>query len=324
MKPLVSIVLPTDKRPELLNRCLEALMRQSLPYHTFEVIVVDDADDSATRQVVEAAAQRSKTTPIVYLAQPQRRGPVAARNRGWREAKGSIIGFTNDDCIPGDDWIRNAVDAFIDGAEVVSGHLCLQCSEKTMQFQRISSYMENAELVTANCFCLKTALEKVDGLEESFDTAWQADNDLQFKFIKSEIPITKRKDVVTDYPIRPGSWWECLKEERNNCYDALLYKRHPKLFREKLREQNNALLYYTIVIGFLIGVYGQINELTYVSFYGFALFTAFLVVLFIKRLWGTPLNLVVLGQTVVTTAATPFLAVYWRLHGAVKHRTLYW
>ncbi|WP_266367602.1 glycosyltransferase family 2 protein [Tellurirhabdus rosea] len=324
MKPLVSIIVPTFRRPALLNRCLEALLKQELPFHTFEIIVVDDGNDTATREAVEITA-RNTTVPLRYLGQPERRGPAAARNRGWKESRGSIIGFTDDDCIPDENWIRNAVDAFIEGAEVVSGRLVVPCSEKPTDYERVTTFLETTEFVTANCFCSRAALEKVGGLEESFDIAWREDSDLQFKFIENEIPVTKRKNVTVVHPIREAAWWACLKDERKNCYDALLYKRHPRLFRERIPAYGNlVLMYYAVVIGFLLGAFGVLAELPYVASYGFGLFTAFLLVLVVRRLWGTRLTPQHVGQTLVTTAATPFLSVYWRLYGACKHRTLYW
>jgi len=324
MKPFVSIVVPTFRRPPLLARCLHALVKQELPFHPFEIIVVDDGNDAATREVVETIA-RQTTVAVRYLAQPQRRGPAAARNRGWREARGVIIGFTDDDCLPEPHWIRHAVDAFIDGAEVVSGRLVVPCSEKPTDYERVAALLETAEFVTANCFCTKTALEQVGGLDERFDIAWREDSDLHFKFIEHTIPITSRKDVTVVHPVREAVWWACLKDERKNRYDALLYKRHPQLFRERIPTYPNlVLMYYAVVIGFLLGVGGLVAELPYVASYGFGLFSAFLLVLIGRRLWGTRLTVAAVWQTVVTTAATPFLSVYWRLYGAFKYRTLYW
>ncbi len=44
----VSVIIPTCARPELLERCLAALLRQSLPASSFEILVVDDAASSDT------------------------------------------------------------------------------------------------------------------------------------------------------------------------------------------------------------------------------------------------------------------------------------
>jgi cellulose synthase/poly-beta-1,6-N-acetylglucosamine synthase-like glycosyltransferase len=55
MTALVSVIVPTYRRPALLNRCLQALLSQNFPPEAYEVIVVDDGpEDSATREVVES------------------------------------------------------------------------------------------------------------------------------------------------------------------------------------------------------------------------------------------------------------------------------
>ena len=47
--PRLSVVIPTFRRPELLARCLDALLVQTLPGEAFEVIVVDDGCTEDTR-----------------------------------------------------------------------------------------------------------------------------------------------------------------------------------------------------------------------------------------------------------------------------------
>src|SRR5437868_234511 len=68
----VSVVVPTYKRPALLQRCLYALLAQDLAPEDYEIIVVDDAHCSETRQQVEkwiASAQLTGHT-LHYLSVP--------------------------------------------------------------------------------------------------------------------------------------------------------------------------------------------------------------------------------------------------------------
>jgi len=329
MKPLVSVVIPTYRRPELLGRCLEAMKRQRYARTQFEVVVVDDGNDAETRALVEAVAEETRRDKeplqVRYLGQPVRRGPAAARNRGCREARGWIVGFTDDDCIPAEDWILNALDAFVEGADVVSGKLKVPISERPTDYERTAAFMESAEFVTANCFCLRSALEQVGGFEESFDIAWREDSDFQFKCIKCALRIVRRNDVQVEHPVRPTAWWACLKDEQKNRYDALLYKRHPDLFRERIPTYGGLVtIYYVIVLSFLLAMLATLAELEYIAFYGMMLWSAFTLVLIIRRLWGTTRSLSHLVQVMITSLVTPFLSVYWRLYGAFKYRTFYW
>ena len=99
MSVRVSVVVPTHNRPKLLDRCLEALVNQDAHPSEYEVIVVDDAGTEESRAVVERWATRS-TVGLRYLRVSPGRGPAAARNDGWRAARGEIIAFTDDDCVP--------------------------------------------------------------------------------------------------------------------------------------------------------------------------------------------------------------------------------
>jgi len=324
MKPLVSVVIPTFRRPQTLNRCLDALMRQTADPAQFDVIVVDDGNDAETRQAVEALAQQAKFQ-LRYLGQPERRGPAAARNRGWQAAEADVIGFTDDDCIPQESWIEVALAAFADGAQVISGQVRMPLSDKPTDYERVNALLETAEFVTANCFCRKDALAKVGGLEESFDIAWREDSDLQFKFLENDIPVLKCRDLVILHPCKKGNWRSCLKDERKNSYDALLYKRHPKLFRERIPAYSGLVaLYYTLVVSFLLGVLFTLTDYPYFAVFCFGVWGAFLSILIIQRLWASSLAPSHVGEVVITSVAAPFLSVYWRLYGAVKHRTLYW
>src|SRR5437588_5369687 len=110
----VSVVIPTYKRPHLLENCLQALSLQDIAPTDFEAIVVDDAASDATRQQVERWRERLDACgySLRYLAVSGAHGPAAARNCGWRAARGEIIAFTDDDCLPSPAWLRAGLAAF--------------------------------------------------------------------------------------------------------------------------------------------------------------------------------------------------------------------
>lgn len=110
-----SVVVPTFRRPTLLRECLAALCDQTLAPEQYEIVVVDDGCDAATRHEVAAAALFRTQPAIRYLTGVvSRRGPAAARNVGWRAARGEIIAFTDDDCRPRPGWLSAGLAAFDD------------------------------------------------------------------------------------------------------------------------------------------------------------------------------------------------------------------
>ena len=72
----VSVVVPTFRRPDLLDRCLAALLAQRLPDRSYEIIVADDAADPRTRDQVRRW-EATLGAPVRYIAVSARHGPAA-------------------------------------------------------------------------------------------------------------------------------------------------------------------------------------------------------------------------------------------------------
>ena len=106
MSTLVSVVVPTYRRPEMLERCLKALLAQRFPADAFEIVVADDGPDEATRRTVRELALRTGGAPeIRYVPVTGSQGPAGARNRGWEAADSPVIAFTDDDTLPQPGWL---------------------------------------------------------------------------------------------------------------------------------------------------------------------------------------------------------------------------
>ena len=98
----VSVIVPHLNQPEFLENCLASLDAQTLPRDRFEVIVVDNGSTQLPVSVVEKHAG-------MKLVQEMQPGPGPARNRGVREATGSIFAFVDADCRAHPDWLRAGV-----------------------------------------------------------------------------------------------------------------------------------------------------------------------------------------------------------------------
>src|SRR5690348_2164439 len=99
MAELVSAVIPTYRRPKLVIRAIQSVLRQTYP--DVEVIVVIDGVDHETRDAVESLHNPS----IVCIEVGRHVGPAEARNRGVQEASGTYIGLLDDD----DEWTDNKI-----------------------------------------------------------------------------------------------------------------------------------------------------------------------------------------------------------------------
>jgi glycosyltransferase involved in cell wall biosynthesis len=99
--PLVSVVVPVfNDRPSLLL-CLGALGRQEYA-GSFEIIVVNNG---APGDISDLAAE----FPGVVIVDEPKPGSYNARNAGIARARGSILAFTDADCLPDPAWIATGV-----------------------------------------------------------------------------------------------------------------------------------------------------------------------------------------------------------------------
>jgi len=94
--PLISVVVPTYNRSELLGRAISSILGQT--YRNLECIVVDDASGDDTEQVVSRF--REKDPRVILLRHNENRHVSAARNAGIDQARGDFVAFLDDD----DEW----------------------------------------------------------------------------------------------------------------------------------------------------------------------------------------------------------------------------
>lgn len=104
--PAVSVVLPTYNRRERLVRVLTALAAQRVDVDVEVVVVSDGATDGTNAYLT----LDEPPMPLVAVLQDNA-GPAAARNTGWRAAKGELVLFLDDDVVPDRDLVQAHVDA---------------------------------------------------------------------------------------------------------------------------------------------------------------------------------------------------------------------
>jgi glycosyltransferase involved in cell wall biosynthesis len=109
----VTVCVPTRDRKASLVRTLRALAR--LDYPDFDVIVVDQtaaiADDPADASETILADLLACDARFTYI-RSRTTGTSAARNLAIARARGQIVAFTDDDCEPASDWLRQIVAHF--------------------------------------------------------------------------------------------------------------------------------------------------------------------------------------------------------------------
>jgi GT2 family glycosyltransferase len=316
--PAVSVVIPTRGRPDLLERCLQALADQTLSPDEFEVVVVDDGPSRDTRDAVTRMA-RSTDLRLRYVT-ASGRGPAAARNAGWHSARASVIAFTDDDTVPDTAWLEAGVTAIRDGADAVAGRLIMPLPETPTDYERDAAALAEAEFVTANAFCRTDALRAVGGFDERFPLAWREDADLQFSLVEQGFTVGVAPEAVVVHPVRPARWGVSMHQQAKTEYNALLRRKHPRLYRERLSRSPR---WYYAAVGSAMAAVAAFAIGRPRRALGLAMSWLLMTGWFVgKRLSGTSKRPSHVLEMVVTSAAIPFLSVFRRLRGALRFRTL--
>jgi len=110
-KGRISVVIPVQNEADKLEQCLEAVFAQS--YKPYEVIVVDAYSTDKT-------VEKAEKFPVKILYEDAH-SIAYARQIGVENAEGEYAAFTDADCIPDKEWLRNLIKEFDKGIIGVGG-----------------------------------------------------------------------------------------------------------------------------------------------------------------------------------------------------------
>jgi len=195
--PLVTVVIPTYARPERLRGCLAALARQTMAADAFEVVVVDDGSPEPARPPTADAL----AGPAVRVIRQENAGPSAARNRGVQEARGQLVAFTDDDCLPTPTWLESLVTAHRQCPDALVGGITFNgltdaIFSTTSQlivdlvYEHFNRQPDSAYFLTSNnMLCSQAAYSELGGFDTDFQRAGAEDRDFCDRWRASGRPL---------------------------------------------------------------------------------------------------------------------------------------
>jgi GT2 family glycosyltransferase len=92
--PLVSLIVPTRDRPDLLGKCVDGLLNRT-EYRKIEVLIVDHESESSEARRLFNELQRDGRVRILPFSGPFNYSAI--NNMAVSRANGSVIGLVNDD-----------------------------------------------------------------------------------------------------------------------------------------------------------------------------------------------------------------------------------
>ncbi|QIF04695.1 glycosyltransferase [Roseimicrobium sp. ORNL1] len=230
-KERVSVVVCTRNGSATLASCLQALAKQTHP--NYEVLVIDDGSTDTTPEIAKRYAH------VRYVRQDHA-GLSAARNLGMTEATGTLLAYTDDDCIPDEDWLVYACHAFEDPQVAAAGgpnlpppprnltEACVAVAPGAPAHVLLND--EEAEhLPGCNLVIRKSALHAIGGFRTEFTTAgddvdvcWRLQSHGgKLRFVPAALVWHHRRFSVSAY----------LRQQRGYGHaEAMLVRRYPHRF----------------------------------------------------------------------------------------------
>lgn len=216
-----SVIIPTYNRPKQLSKCLAALTKQDYPANNFEVIVVDDGSDLPLEDVIKEYSGKLALTFI----QEKNSGPASARNRGAVEAKGIYLAFSDDDCIPENNWLSSFASQFSETPNnLIGGKIDNQQGDNIyasvsqmildMLYEFYNHDPAKATFITSCNFGVSSeGFKKIGGFDPSF--RFSEDRDFCNRWIAEKQQISFADDVVSCHCDNVTSLGDFLKRYFN-------------------------------------------------------------------------------------------------------------
>lgn len=207
-KPLVSVIIPTYKRADLLTKAIDSAINQT--YKNIEIIVIDDNDQSSEYRLKTKKKLSSyiESGVIRYIENEKNLGGAIARNRAVEESKGEYIAFLDDDDIFFPTKIEKQVKLMIENKDSNVGLVYCHCNgvdeNGNILWKNTNSY-EGLPLYESMIYCIastslwlcdKKMLLDIGGFE---DTPSKQDLLLMVKIIANNYKILCVKEVLVNY-----------------------------------------------------------------------------------------------------------------------------
>ena len=314
-----SVVIPTHKRKEQLQRLLLSLEQQTLAKDQFEVIVVRTAEDPAFE--LESSLSINFSISFKGIAKDPYCGKSASakRNHGVEMALAPWIAFIDDDCVADPQWLEQAQKICINtSASAVEGHTLIPPPPSpTLSYKGLKRLSRPKGYQTCNMFYKKEAFKKVGGFDPAFPF-YLEDTDLAWSILENfgEIPFCEKATV--EHPVGEPVPKRLLSNALRMSQMPYLYKKHRMTFKN-----SNMRVYprpYLILLLFdLLALSLVLNPPLFLLAYGFRLFLTGLYIAHVFR--GCTFYWWEIGAVFFYTLICPLVGIFQLIRGNIQQRT---
>jgi glycosyltransferase involved in cell wall biosynthesis len=210
-----SIVIPSYNSAKHLPKLIEAINLQTTKPH--EIIIVDDGSYDNTTEIITTLKKKYK---LLKYFKTKNSGPAKARNFGAMKSKGSIIIFTDSDCLPQKTWLAEMLKPFLD--KTVGG---VQGAYKTKQKELVARF---SQIEIEERYEKMRKAKNIDWVG-SYSAAYPAKIFKTLKGFDENFPIASGEDPELSYRVAKKGWKIVFNDK------AIVYHLHPKTLSKYLK-----------------------------------------------------------------------------------------
>jgi mycofactocin system glycosyltransferase len=257
--PTISVIIPVKNRPQDIRECLIALARLDYPGDKMEILVIDDGSTDTTGRVIQAF-----NINAIHL--PQSIGASACRNLAAKEAKGDLLGFTDSDCVPHPQWLRELSPYFYEErVGIVGGYVSNFYSRSPLdRYEEVKSSLNmgplpfriegdslsNAYVPSCNLIIRKKAFFDAGGFQEELTVG--EDVDLCWRTRKLGYHLLYIPRGKVEHKHRNDLAHMLMRRYDYGTSEAILYKRHRDKRKLLYLPAAYSLFYGSICFGILL------------------------------------------------------------------------
>jgi FkbM family methyltransferase len=222
---IISVILPTYKRPTLLPRAARSVITQALPANVSLQLVItdDDPKGSALAALPALQAAAPDNVQLYYVKRGQGAGGVArSRNLALSMSKGEWIGFLDDD----DLLLDGALAALLQGALDQNAEFCAGAYEvvredaegRVVSQAVISPYWSLNALRVRNLFPIGSFLARRERLSAPFNPQLRTHED--WLFLLDNLPADASVALISKPVLQVRQAIDASREHRNETGGA--------------------------------------------------------------------------------------------------------
>jgi GT2 family glycosyltransferase len=318
--PVVTVIIPTHNRPETLYRLLVSLGQIRFPGDKLHVCVVGGAED-AGRGVVRAFAANAHWAIEYHVVPESELGSASfKRNLGAFSAKGSILAFTDDDCVVDPDWIAQAVPLFRESrVGAVEGRVEIdKPARPTFTYRSSQRLSHPGGYQTCNMLYRKSVFVECGGFDLHFPY-YLEDTDLAYTVLERGYEILFAPLAVVRHPVQTGRPLKLLTLARTVELMPYLYRKHTasaRQLRKIVKPFNRSHYIYLALYGLGVVLFA-VKPLTAAIVVGIGLSIVLLAQIG-KDHWGLHFTIGEVTLTALCQPIVPILRLYYWTRGNAR------